>query len=209
MVHAHVADPQFVRRRAEQCRDAARNADRRVAHADDVHPRIFCNGILNETAGVGEVDQQSARRNFLDNFARLQRHRDRAPRVVHPSRPERFLAWEAEGVRERFVVGPRWIPADAHLIQNVVRALHRAAEIGGAGHGDRPGGAGGEARAHGGDLRQFVLRAPVQNNINRRAVGARAQCADQFRRGNTTAAEDSEFDCVDHLKFKEEQITLA
>src|SRR3989304_2841129 len=49
-----------------------------------------------------------------------------------------------------------------------------------------------EAGAHGGDLRQFVLRAPVQNNINRRAVGALSQRADQFRRGNTAAAEDSE-----------------
>jgi len=90
--------------RAEQIGNGAHEADRRIAHADDVYPGVTGDGVLDVAARVGQIDQQRVRRHLFDEAAMLKRYRDGAQRIVHAARPVGLLARQSEDVIDAFVL---------------------------------------------------------------------------------------------------------
>ncbi len=145
VVHPDILDINRSGSNAERLCDGLMHGIGRVAKADDSERGGKRNGALDDAAGVAEGEQEGVGRDLFDDAAERQHDRQRAEGVGRAAGADGFLAGDMPAMRKGFVIGAGFEAADAHLIEDVIRAGKRRFKVGGRLQGKAgAGGTGGD-----------------------------------------------------------------
>ncbi len=190
VVEADVVDEGAARVGAQHAGDAAAEADRRVADADDPVAQVPGHGLGDQPGRVGEVDDPGVRRQPGHPAGDVDGDRDGPQPVRDAARADRLLAEDALGERHPFVVGPALQTADADRGEHEVGAAQRLVEVGRRGHRRRVGHVGRLLRQHPGHRRQPGRVGVVQDDLGHAPLGAvPEQCPVHERHPEPAAAQ--------------------
>ena len=103
----------------------------RIASADHVDCSIAADGVLDDAAGIGQVEQSAVRGEFFQRAADFQGDRDAAHGVGKAAWTNRLFAGDAELARKGLVEGAAFQPANPHLVDHVIHTLQAVFQAGG------------------------------------------------------------------------------